>query len=419
MASAQGATADLIARGRRQGFLTYDDVLAVLPEAEEDLETLERVYADLEAAGVELAMEAPAAASRNGQFRSPGTAPPDDDFDLDSDLDLVISLGLEDNLGLAGGPGLEEGIDSDDSISLYLREVSRIPLLKPEEEVSLSQRMQTGLAARVSLEDSRTGRRPGARSGLSDSDRAALERSVQDGVAARKHLVRANSRLVIALAKRYMNQGVPFLDLIQEGNLGLMRAADKFDWRRGHKFSTYATWWIRQAITRALADQGRTIRLPVHMSDRIRRLYRATRKLEQTLGREPTMVELAKEMELSPDKVEQVIEITQRPLSLERPVGEEQDSELGEFIPSDLPNPDDDAFLSVLREDLERVLTSLSQREARVLALRYGLADGHAYTLKEVGEKFGLTRERIRQIENEALARLRETHRAKQLVDYL
>ncbi len=247
-----------------------------------------------------------------------------------------------------------------------------------------------------------------------------LERVALDGDQARQHLVQANSRLVIAMAKKYMNQGVPFLDLIQEGNLGLMKAADKFDWRRGHKFSTYATWWVRQAITRALADQGRTIRVPVHMSDRIRRVYQTSRRLEQELGRDPTMAEIAAEIGLTPRKVERTIEIARRPLSLEKPVGEDQDSELGEFVEdgqNDLPA--EQAALQMLREDLERVLTSLSQREARVLELRYGLADGHAYTLKEVGEKFGLTRERIRQIENEALARLREPHRAALLGDYL
>jgi RNA polymerase primary sigma factor len=217
-----------------------------------------------------------------------------------------------------------------------------------------------------------------------------------------------------------MNQGVPFLDLIQEGNLGLMKAADKFDWRRGHKFSTYATWWVRQAITRALADQGRTIRVPVHMGDRIRRLYQTSRRMEQDLGREPALEELAAEMNLSVRQVQRIIETARRPLSLEKPVGDDQESELGEFVEDgEIGQPADDVALTLLREDLERALTGLSQREQRVLELRYGLVDGHAYTLKEVGEKFGLTRERIRQIENEALARLREPHRARLLIDYL
>jgi RNA polymerase primary sigma factor len=222
------------------------------------------------------------------------------------------------------------------------------------------------------------------------------------------------------MAKKYVGQGVPFLDLIQEGNLGLMKAVEKFDHTRGHKFSTYATWWIRQAITRSIADQGRTIRVPVHMNDRIRRLYRVSRRLEQELGHEPTVEELSEEMDLSPEQVERIIEISQRPLSLEKPVGEEKDSELGEFIEAeDFPDPAETATREVLREDIEDLLTSLTPREARVLELRYGLIDGHSYTLKEVGEKFGLTRERIRQIENEALQRLRHPQRSRKVRDYL
>jgi RNA polymerase primary sigma factor len=379
--SEKSPTTELLARGRRQGFVTYDDVLQLLPEVEEDLEQLEQVYAMLEDAGIPLRTD------------SDGLDGGADDAD-------------------AGEPADYDGIDSDDTISLYLREVSRIPLLTADQEVDLSQRIERGVEARTALM-SADGR-------VRTAERGELERLSQDGEDARQHLVRANSRLVIAMAKKYMNQGVPFLDLIQEGNLGLMKAADKFDWRRGHKFSTYATWWVRQAITRALADQGRTIRVPVHMSDRIRRVYQTSRRLEQELGREPTLSEIAAEIGLTPRKVERTIEIARRPLSLEKPVGEDQDSELGEFVEdTDQDQPAESAALAMLREDIERVLTSLSQREARVLELRYGLADGHAYTLKEVGEKFGLTRERIRQIENEALARLREPHRAALLGDYL
>jgi RNA polymerase primary sigma factor len=386
----KGPTAELLARGKRQGFVSYDDVLEFLPEVEEDIEQLEDVYGLLEKAGIVVKMDGDEA----------------DDTEVDADE-------ADDDAPPAPGRRAGyDGIDSDDTISLYLREVSRIPLLTAEQEVDLSQRIERGVDARAHLAGA-TGR-PGT------TRRAELERTVADGEAARQHLVSANSRLVIAMAKRYMNQGVPFLDLIQEGNLGLMKAADKFDWRRGHKFSTYATWWVRQAITRALADQGRTIRVPVHMSDRIRRLFQVSRRLEQELGRDPTVAEIAAEMGLSPRKVERTIEIARRPLSLEKPVGEDQDSELGEFVEDgEVGHPADEATRALLREDIERVLTSLSQREARVLELRYGLVDGHAYTLKEVGEKFGLTRERIRQIENEALQRLREPQRARQLVDYL
>jgi RNA polymerase primary sigma factor len=382
LVSEKSPTTELLARGRRQGFVTYDDVLELLPEVEEDLEQLEQVYALLEESGVPLRAEA-------------------DGPDEADEADEVTPTGRPDY----------DGIDSDDTISLYLREVSRIALLTADQEVDLSQRIERGVAARLAL---------AADEPLRPAERKELNRVSDDGEAARQHLVRANSRLVIAMAKKYMNQGVPFLDLIQEGNLGLMKAADKFDWRRGHKFSTYATWWVRQAITRALADQGRTIRVPVHMSDRIRRVYQTSRRLEQELGREPTLAEIAGEIGLTARKVERTIEIARRPLSLEKPVGEDQDSELGEFVEDmDQDQPAETAALAMLRDDIERVLTSLSQREARVLELRYGLADGHAYTLKEVGEKFGLTRERIRQIENEALARLREPHRAQLLGDYL
>jgi RNA polymerase primary sigma factor len=306
----------------------------------------------------------------------------------------------------------DDSLEINDTVTLYLREVSRIPLLTAEEEVTLSQRIERGAEARAAL--ARGGARVGA------ARRQVLEEAVADGDMARRQLVQANSRLVIAMAKRYMNQGVPFLDLIQEGNLGLMKAAEKFDWRRGHKFSTYATWWVRQAITRALADQGRTIRVPVHMSDRIRRLYQASRHLEQDLGREPTIEELASEMGLTPPQVERIIETARRPLSLEKPVGEEQESELGEFVEDgDVGHLSEEVARNLLREDIERVLTGLSQREQRVLELRYGLVDGHAYTLKEVGEKFGLTRERIRQIEAKTLAKLKAYRAAQSLRSFL
>jgi len=302
------------------------------------------------------------------------------------------------------------GIDSDDTVSLYLREVGNIPLLKAEEEVDLAQRIERGLEA---------AQRIGA-NGVAATVLGQLGALVDDGEAARHHLTKANSRLVIAMAKKYMNQGVPFLDLIQEGNLGLMKAVEKFDWRRGYKFSTYATWWVRQAITRAIADQGRTIRVPVHMSDRIRRLFQVSRQLEQTLGREPALDELAAELDLPVKKVQWMMRIARNPLSLEKPVGEDQDSELGDFIEDDdQPSPAEAAAYAMLRDEIETMLMALPPREARVLELRFGLLDGQTHTLKEVGEKFGVTRERIRQIETEALARLRDTHRAGRLRAFL
>jgi len=299
------------------------------------------------------------------------------------------------------------GIDSDDTVSLYLREVGNIPLLTAEEEVDLAQRIERGRAAM-------------ARRDAGRASSPALRAAIADGESARHHLTKANSRLVIAMAKKYMNQGVPFLDLIQEGNLGLMKAVEKFDWRRGFKFSTYATWWVRQAITRAIADQGRTIRVPVHMSDRIRRVFQVSRQLEQVLGREPMLEEIAAELDQPLKKVQWMMRIARNPLSLEKPVGEDQDSELGDFIEDDeVPAPAEAAIQTILRDEIETLLLALPPREARVLELRFGLLDGQTHTLKEVGEKFGVTRERIRQIETEALARLREQHRAGKLKAFI
>lgn len=370
---------ELLEDGREQGYLTIDDVLAIFPQPEEYLTTIEE---SLHEYGIELLESAP---------------PPEDEANEDiGDETPIYDL---------------TGIDSDDTISLYLREVSAIPLLTAEEEVQLAKRFERGCKAREEL---------ARNNGHNPAERERLEQLVQDGEEARHHLIRANSRLVISLAKKYMGQGVPFLDLIQEGNMGLMRAVEKFDYRRGYKFSTYATWWIRQSITRAIADQGRTIRVPVHMNDRIRRLYRASHQLEQKLGRTPTPEEIARELDLPPHKVNWMLRVSQRPLSLEKPVGEEKDSELGDFIEDEYtPPPAEMASQRLLREEIENVLTALSPREARVLKLRFGLTDGRSHTLKEVGEKFGVTRERIRQIEAEALQRLRHPNRSGRLRDYL
>ena len=243
---------------------------------------------------------------------------------------------------------------------------------------------------------------------------------IQDGILAREHLIKANTRLVVSIAKRYMGRGVHFLDLIQEGNLGLMKAVEKYDYHRGFRFSTYATWWIRQTITRSIADQGRTIRVPVHMIDRIRQLYKLTHEMEQKLGRIPTVDELAEEMNLSQRKVQWMLRVSWLPLSLDSPVGDEEDSELGMFVEDDItPTPIQSAYRNMLRDKIEEVLATLSPREARILRLRFGLDNGHTYTLEEVGQKFGLTRERIRQIEGKALRRLRHPRRARQLKDYL
>jgi RNA polymerase primary sigma factor len=285
-----------------------------------------------------------------------------------------------------------------------------VPLLTAEEEVMLAKRMEAGQVAQRQLDDD----------GLDPEDRAELRQTVLDGQAAREHLIRANSRLVISVAKKYIGRGVPFLDLIQEGSIGLIRTADKFDYRRGNKFSTYATWWIRQAVTRAIADQSRTIRIPVHMGDQINKLLRATHRLTQELGREPTSEELAGALDIPTRKAEDMLRVARRPLSLEMPTNDEGDSELGDFIEDEGTDaPDDEVTSSMLRELLRDILEHLPPREVRILQMRYGLVDGETYTLEEVGKKLGVTRERVRQIESQALSRLRHPTHSRRLKDFL
>ncbi len=384
------SVADLLAYARKKGYVTAADILRVFPEAEDALAQLDDIFELFEEEGIEVYEDEEEAAKKrtSREKRRPLIRQDEEEAELDF-----------------------AGIDSDDTVSLYLREVGSVPLLTAEEEVELARRMEMGREAKEKL----------ARGDYaSEEERVELEAIVRRGEEARAHLIKANSRLVISIAKRYIGQGVPFLDLIQEGNLGLMRAVDKFDYKRGYKFSTYATWWIRQAITRAIADQGRTIRVPVHMSDRIRRLYGISRELEQKLGREPTPKELAEALGISPQKVRWMLRISRRPLSLEKPVGEDGDSELGAFIEDeDAPAPTDVASHQLLRQELERALATIDPREARILRLRFGLIDGRAHTLEELGQKFGLTRERIRQIEGEALRRLRHPSRSRRLKDYL
>ncbi len=301
------------------------------------------------------------------------------------------------------------GVSSNDTVGMYLKEMARVPLLSTEEEIDLAMRIEAGADAERKLRHNPNHKRA-----------HELELLAQDGISAREHLIKANTRLVVSIAKKYMARGVPFLDLIQEGNLGLMKAVEKFDYRRGYRFSTYATWWIRQTITRAIADQGRTIRVPVHMSDRIRRLYRVARTLEQENGRKPTPEEIAAEMNIEPRKVRWMLRVSWQPLSLERPVGEDEDSEFGNFIENEsVPSPSQSTYDKMLREKIDYLLDTLTPREARILQLRFGLLNGRSHTLEEVGETFGLTRERIRQIEGRALRRLRHPRRSRQLRDYL
>jgi len=379
-----GLMALLLERADSQGFLTTDDILEAIPETDDTVERLNDIFRWLQRLGVEVYGDRP---GDEEAIRAD-----EDDLDEDDEFDL-------------------SGVSSDDTVGLYLKEMARVPLLSTEEEVELARRLEAGNAARAEL--MRLG------DGADPELVAELNALVEDGKAARDHLIKANTRLVVSIAKKYMGRGVHFLDLIQEGNLGLMKAVEKFDYTRGYRFSTYATWWIRQTITRAIADQGRTIRVPVHMSDRIRRLYKTARQLEQEMGRKPTPEEIAAAMDLEPRKVQWMLKVSWRPMSLERPVGEEEDSELGSFI-EDLttPTPTQSAYQNLLREKVEEVLSTLTAREARILRLRFGLQNGRSYTLEEVGQKFGLTRERIRQIEGKALRRLRHPRRSRQLRDF-
>jgi len=378
------AFAALMEKGDYQGYITTEDITTVFPELEESENRLERLETFFRSSGVEVYEHV---------SQVPAHLRPESAYDAPEAFDL-------------------SAISSDDTVGLYLKEMARVPLLTTEEEVDLAMRIETGNAAELKL---------GKQNGNGSTKRRdELQAEVQDAMAARDHLIKANTRLVVSIAKKYMARGVPFLDLIQEGNLGLMKAVEKFDYHRGYRFSTYATWWIRQTITRSIADQGRTIRVPVHMSDRIRRLYKEARQLEQELGRKPTPEEIAEKMELDPRKVQWMMRVSWRPLSLESPVGEEEDSELGSFVEDETtPTPTQSATQNLLRDKIEEVLTSLSPREARILRLRFGLHNGRSYTLEEVGQKFGLTRERIRQIEGKALRRLRHPRRSRQLRDYL
>jgi len=382
--------AELLERAEMQGHLTLDDVLEVFPEAEENLEQLEEVFIYFQDAGIEIYKDERGETTAKEKIKEEESAEGEAPEGKDA-LDL-------------------SSISSDDSIGLYLKEMARVPLLTTQEEVKLAKLLERGQAAQRRL----------SKDGHDLEQRRKLERAIDEGKAAREHLIKANTRLVVSIAKKYMGRGVPFLDLIQEGNLGLMKAVEKFDYQRGYRFSTYATWWIRQTITRAIADQGRTIRVPVHMSDRIRRLYKTSRRLEQERGRKPTPEEIAEELKLEPRKVRWMLKVSWRPLSLERPIGEDEDNELGNFIEDDnTPTPTQSAYEHLLKEKMEEVLATLTPREARILRLRFGLQDGRSYTLEEVGQKFGLTRERIRQIEGKALRRLRHPRRSRQLKEYL
>ena len=383
----------LLALGRAQGYVTFDDILSVFPEAEENLDQLEEIFSLLMTAGIPV-----------GEPEELGLEVPEEE-----------ELEEEEEIGREGALATDEetyfrAVEIDDTIGLYLKEIGQVPLLTQEEEIELAKRMERGRMAEKELR----------KNGLDPERRRELQALVEDGLAARDHLIRANARLVISVAKKYIGRGVSFLDLIQEGNIGLIRAANKFNYRLGHKFSTYATWWIRQAVTRAIADQSRTIRVPVHMGDQINRLMRVSHRLTQELGREPSSEELAQAMDIPTQKAEQMITFARRPLSLDMPTDDEEESALGDFIEDESAVvPVEAVSASMLRDVIMEILQELPPREVRVLQLRYGLLDGETYTLEEVGKKLGVTRERVRQIEAQALSRLRHPAHARRLKDFL
>lgn len=359
------AIKDLVALGQRKGFLTHEEVADALGRLELTAEQMDDVYKRFHEMGIEIGDSKP-----SHEDPALGQEPdvPEEQLEEPGEIDLSIP----------------EGIALDDPVRMYLKEIGRVPLLTAEEEIELARHMEMG-------------------------DKNAKGR-----------LIEANLRLVVSIAKRYVGRGMQFLDLIQEGNMGLIKAVEKFDFRKGFKLSTYATWWIRQAITRAIADQARTIRIPVHMVETINKLIRTSRHLIQELGREPSPEEVATEMGITADKVREILKIAQEPVSLETPIGEEEDSHLGDFIEDeDAPAPVEAASFLLLREQIEGVLDTLNEREQKVLRLRFGLDDGKARTLEEVGREFGVTRERIRQIEAKALRKLRHPQRSKRLKDYL
>ncbi len=386
----QYSIATLIELGREKGYVTLDDIASIFPESERSISQLEEVFAALLSAGIPYLEDDNLVEPTNEELEKE-----------EQDKEIQQVLEQEDYLA---------NVETKDTVGLYLKEAGRVPLLTPQEEIEITKRMERGLKARERL----------AKEDIPEDEKEELRRQIEDGWAAREHLIRANARLVISVAKKYMGRGVPFLDLIQEGNIGLMRAAKKFDHKRGYKFSTYATWWIRQAVTRAIADQGRTIRIPVHMGDQVSRMLRTQHQLKQKLSRDPTIDELAEALDVHPKKVEEMIKLARYPLSLQMPIGDEEDDTLGDFIEDDsIPSPDTTAANNLLHEHLESVLSTLPPREARILQLRYGLIDGQYLTLNEVGRKMGVTRERVRQIEAQALRRLRTPSIQKALRPYL
>ena len=387
---------DLFARGKKRGRLDSSEMMEVLDEIELDSEQMEKLYDSLEALSIEIGSEEDIL--------------PELPDDIDPPMEEIVEIEEEE---LVDPNALVDSFAVDDPVRMYLKEIGKVPLLNPDEEIALAQKMNSGAFAKEQLESLEGGE-------LTDAQKASLEKLVREGDRAKQKLAEANLRLVVSIAKRYVGRGMLFLDLIQEGNLGLIKAVEKFDYTKGYKFSTYATWWIRQAITRAIADQARTIRIPVHMVETINKVIRVSRQLLQELGHDPSPEEIAEDMNMPVDKVREILKIAQEPVSLETPIGEEEDSHLGDFIPDEgASEPSEAASFTLLKEQLVDVLSTLTPREEKVLKLRFGIEDGRTRTLEEVGKEFNVTRERIRQIEAKALRKLRHPSRSKKLKDFL
>jgi len=387
---------DLLALGKKNGRLSIKEIAEALGQLEMESEDIDKLYETLEAMGIEVEAEGVLEKMVNS----------DEEVFEPENVEEVAEEDLVDTSAMA------ETFAIDDPVRMYLKEIGKVDLLSPEEEIKLAGLMQKGSEAAARLADETVT--------LSGEERALLQKAIKAGDRAKKRLAEANLRLVVSIAKRYVGRGMLFLDLIQEGNLGLIKAVEKFDSSKGFKFSTYATWWIRQAITRAIADQARTIRIPVHMVETINKVIRISRQLLQELGHDPSPEEIAREMNMPVDRVRDILKIAQEPVSLETPIGEEEDSHLGDFIPDDdAPEPAEAASFTLLKEQLVEVLKTLTPREEKVLRLRFGIEDGHTRTLEEVGRAFNVTRERIRQIEAKALRKLRHPSRSKKLKDFL
>ena len=388
---------DMLVKGKKKGRLDANEVSDVLDEMDLESEQMDRIYDSLETLGIEVGTE---------DFLA------DINDDIEPPMEEIAEIEEEE---LVDPNTLVDSFNIDDPVRMYLKEIGRVPLLSADEEVALATAMSAGRAAQERIDQAGETEEP-----ISDEEMAQLKADIKEGNKAKQKLAEANLRLVVSIAKRYVGRGMLFLDLIQEGNLGLIKAVEKFDYTKGYKFSTYATWWIRQAITRAIADQARTIRIPVHMVETINKVIRVSRQLLQQLGHDPSPEEISAEMGMPVDKVREILKIAQEPVSLETPIGEEEDSHLGDFIPDEgASEPSEAASFTLLKEQLVDVLSTLTPREEKVLKLRFGIEDGRTRTLEEVGKEFNVTRERIRQIEAKALRKMRHPSRSKKLKDFL